>query len=67
LRSTVSFHRFAQKLQGSLAIPPLGDDRLQHFAFVIDRLPEVVLFAIDTHENFVEMPTFDPNATIMTI
>ena len=44
------------KLQGSLSIPPFGDECLQHLAFVIDRPPEVVRFAIDTHENFDEMP-----------
>ena len=36
LRTAKSFHRFAQKSQCSITIPPLSDENLKYFALVID-------------------------------
>ena len=51
--TAIPFHRFAQELQRSLAIPPFRDKDLEHFAFVINRAPEIMGLAIDTNEHFV--------------
>jgi len=55
-RIAISFQRFAQKLQCSMAIPTLGDISFQYFTFVIDGTPEVVCDPIYLHENLVQMP-----------
>ena len=56
LRTAVAFNSSAQKPQCSLAISFLGDEDFKDFALVIDRPPEVMGFAVDPHENFVQMP-----------
>ena len=45
-----------REFQGSLAMPSFGYKQIQDFTFVINLLPKVILFAIDPHENLVEMP-----------
>ena len=52
----VSFKRSPYKFQSSLLVPGPGNGAFEHFAFVIDGSPEVVLFAIDLHEHLVEVP-----------
>ena len=61
------FSIFSQEFQRSLLVPCLGDEALEHLAFVIDCPLKVVPLAIDLYEYFVEMPTpvarahaFDP-------
>ncbi len=39
-----------------IAIATLGDIAFQHFTFAIYSPPEIMLFAIYFHENFVQMP-----------
>jgi len=56
LRATLLFHRLPQKFQRSLAILLLGDEYFKDFTLVVNRPPKVVGFAIDPHENFVEVP-----------
>ena len=56
LRSAVSFHGFLQKRKCGLLITGFGDVAFQHFAFMVDGAPEVMLDAIDLHENLVEVP-----------
>ena len=60
LRRTVSSKRFPEEFQRGLAITGLGDEAFEHFAFMIDRAPEVMFDAVDFDENFVEMPTAMP-------
>ena len=52
----VSFHRFTQKLQRSLAIALLRNVRFQNLALVVNRSPEKMGFAVDPDENLVEVP-----------
>jgi hypothetical protein len=40
----------------SLAIPALRDEHLEHFAFVINRPPEIMRLSVDLHKNFVQVP-----------
>ena len=54
--SPVSFHRFFQKDKRRLLVPGLGDVALQDFSFMIDGSPQVVLDAIDLHEDLIEVP-----------
>ena len=54
---SIPFHRFLEKRKRSLLIPGFGDVTLQHLAFVIDGAPEVVLHAVDLHENLIQMPS----------
>ena len=48
--------RFSEEFQGSPLVPSLGDEALQHLAFVIDSPPEVVPLAVDPDEHLVEVP-----------
>lgn len=50
-------HGFLDEFQCCLAIALLGHEALEDFAFVVHGAPEVVLFAVDLHENLVEVPT----------
>ena len=54
-RSAITLHRALQKLQSRLAVPLFGDENFENLAFVIDGAPEIVLFAIDPHEDLVEV------------
>ena len=55
-RCSIPFHGFLQKCKCRLLIPGFGDVAFQHFTFVIDGAPEVMLDAVDFHEDFIEMP-----------
>jgi len=37
-------------------VPSLLHPNIQHFSILIDRMPQIVLFAPDRHEHFVEVP-----------
>jgi hypothetical protein len=52
----VSFHRFTQKPQRSVAVPLLRNIRLQNLALVVNCSPEIVGFAVDPDENLIQMP-----------
>ena len=52
----MSFHRFSYEFQCGFAIVALRHVRLQHFTFMIDGSPEVMHFAVDFHENLIQMP-----------
>ena len=52
----VAFHRFLQKDKCSLLIPGFGDVAFQHLTFMIDGAPEVMLYAIDLHEDLIQVP-----------
>ena len=56
LGRTIAFHCAPQKLERSLAIPPFRGKHLEHFAFMIDRPPEVMCLAIEPHEHLVQVP-----------
>ncbi len=56
-RTSVSLHHSTQKPQCSLAISLLCDKRFKDFSFVINCPPEVLSFAVDPHENLVQMPS----------
>jgi hypothetical protein len=47
LRSTVALHQFPEEFQCGTLVPTLGDDRLEHLAFVIDGTPEIAALAVD--------------------
>ena len=49
-------HRFSDEFQGSFLVRGLGDEALQHLAFVIDGPPEVMSLAVDLHEHLIQMP-----------
>lgn len=60
-------HQFPKKFQCRFLVTRPGDEAFKHLAFMIDGPPQVLAFAIDLHEHFVEMPTpltgshaFDP-------
>jgi hypothetical protein len=42
----VTFHRFTQNSQCSIAIPHLGDERFKDLSFVINCPPEVKIFSV---------------------
>ena len=56
MRFSIPFHKFLEEYQGCLAIAALGNKGLQDFSFVVNRPPQIVCFAIDLYENFIEMP-----------
>jgi hypothetical protein len=45
-----------RRIQRRLSVAALCHKGLQHFAFVIDRTPEVMHLAIDLDEHLVEVP-----------
>jgi hypothetical protein len=47
---------FSLKLKRSLAIPAFRGEHLENLAFVIDSAPKIMGFAVDLHEDFVQMP-----------
>ena len=49
-------HSFLEEFQCGFLIPGLGHEAFQDLTLVIDGAPKVVPFAIDLHENLVEMP-----------
>ena len=57
---TMASKRFSQEFQRRLLVTTLCDKALEHFSLMIDGAPEVVLHAIDLHEDLVEMPTSMP-------
>jgi len=57
LRLTVSAHEFPEEIQCRLLIPTFGHNRLEDFAFAIDRAPKIMPFAVDLHEDLVEVPS----------
>jgi hypothetical protein len=54
---TVPFHRFSEELKGCLAISALRDIGFQHLTFMIHCAPKVVRLAINSYEDFVQMPS----------
>jgi len=56
LWAIVSFHRTFQKLDRGFEIPALCGENFEHFAFMIDRMPEILYLAIDVDEHPVQMP-----------
>jgi hypothetical protein len=55
-RSAVSFHRFAQKLHGCLAIAALVNIGFEDFAFMVDGASKIVDLAVDADEHLIQMP-----------
>ena len=55
-RRAVSFHRFLQERKCSLLIPGFCHVAFQHLTFVVDGAPQVMLYAVDLHEDLIEMP-----------
>ena len=49
-------HQFPKEFQRCFAIPALRDVTFEHFAFVVNRPPQVVRLAVDLHEDLVQMP-----------
>jgi hypothetical protein len=49
-------HRFLEEFQCGFLVSGLRDKAFQNFTLVVDRALEVVLLAIELHENLVEMP-----------
>ena len=56
LRMAVSFHPIPQKPLRSLAISLLSNEYFEDLALVVDSHANVAGFAIDPHENRVEVP-----------
>jgi hypothetical protein len=56
LWQSIPLHRTLQKLESSLATPAFRDEYLKHFAFVINRPPEVMSLAVDPHKHLVQVP-----------
>ena len=38
------------------AVPPLRDQNLEHFPFVVDSAPKAVSLAVDANEHLVKVP-----------
>ena len=57
LRAAVALHRLPHDLESRGLAPRLGGEGLQHFALMLDRPPEVVLYAVDAHVNLVQVPS----------
>jgi len=55
-RPTVAFHQFSMELQCCFAVTALGDEGIEHLAFVIDGALHVVNLAVNLHKNLVDMP-----------
>lgn len=53
---SISFHRFLQKPKRSGLIACFGHEAFQHFSFMVDSSPEIVLDTVDFHEDLIEMP-----------
>jgi hypothetical protein len=53
----VFLHNALQELQRRSLVSPRRDQRFQDLAFVIDSPPKVAEFAIDLHEDLIQMPT----------
>jgi len=51
-----ALHCFSKEIQCRFAIPALGDITFKHLTFVIYSAPQVVRFAVDLHENLVQVP-----------
>ena len=49
-------HCFSEEFQCRFAIPALGDKAFQHLAIMIHSPPELVGFAVDFYEKFVQVP-----------
>ena len=56
IRSAIAFHGALQKGERRTAIPPFRSKDLKHFAFVIDRTPEVKHLAVYPREHLVHVP-----------
>jgi len=56
-RSAITFHRLSEKAKSGLFISGLGDKSFEHFAFVINRPPEVIQLAIDANKDLINMPS----------
>ena len=58
-RPAITLHRAPRKLKRSPAISaPRGQD-LEHFAFVIDRVPQIAGLPVDPHEHLIKVPASD--------
>ncbi len=55
-RARVDFLAALERQKGKDRIALLGDEYFKHLTLVVDGPPKVVRFAIDPHENLVEMP-----------
>jgi hypothetical protein len=47
-------------VQRRFLIPAFRDDAFEHLSFVVNSAPEIVVHAVDLHENLVEMPASMP-------
>ena len=54
-RPTVAFHRCLEGLKRGFAVAKFGDMAFLNLTLMIDGSPEVVGFAVDRHEDFVEV------------
>ena len=53
---SIPLHRAPQKLKRSRAISLFRGVDLEHFTFMINRAPQIMCLAIDTHEHLVQVP-----------
>lgn len=56
LRIAVPFHGFLQKRECHVLTPDCGNLRIKNFTVVINGAANVVLDAIDRHENLIAVP-----------
>ena len=54
-RPAVAFHRCLEGLKRGFAVARLGDIAFEDLTLMINGSPEVVGFAVDRHEDFVEV------------
>lgn len=47
---------FSEEVQHSFSVSRFRDEAFEHLTLMIDSAPEVMLYAVDLRENFVEMP-----------
>lgn len=52
----MAHHRWFGKPPRSLTIPERGDTDLEHFAFMINRTPEIARLPMSLHEDLVQVP-----------
>ena len=54
-RPPISAHQFSKHFQWSTFVSSRRDDAFQNLAFVIDGSPKIVAFAVELHENLVDV------------
>ena len=55
-RPAITLHRAFQKPECSPEIPPFRGKNLKHFAFVVNRAPQIAGLPVDPHEHLIKVP-----------